>query len=180
MNEIQQKIVKTSKVVAIILKIGFILIAAAIGLLIIGMGVLAFADRGVATSLQDALTITTQGTSAVGIAVSNIILVFGLFIIQLVAVFMVFLTLHRIFSAICKDHTPFTNINAKRMRKVAVLIIAMGAISSITEFIAHKLITTQDGYSIDGTWLVMAAVIYCIALIFDYGCQLQQQSDETL
>ena len=28
--------------------------------------------------------------------------------------------------------------------------------------------------------LIVGIIIYCISLIFDYGCELQQQSDETL
>ena len=180
MNEIQKRITKTSKMVAIILKIGLILVAMAIGLIVIGMGVLTLTGSSTSQSLQDALTITTQGASAVDIAVGNIVVAFCLFIVQLAVAFMVFFMLYRIFAAISKEHTPFTAVNAKRMKQVAILVIIMGVINSIIEFVAQRLLASPEGYSIDLMWVVIAAVIYCIALIFDYGCQLQQQSDETL
>lgn len=180
MNDIQQKIAKTSKVVAIVLKVGFILIAIAMGMLLLGMVILGFSNTELSQSLQQTFNITVQNASAVGIAVRNLVMVFGLGMIELAIIFMIFRTMYKIFRAISLDHTPFRSENAKSMKKIAILIIVMGLVDSVASFLADKLLGPQADFGIDFMWLVMAAVIYCIALIFDYGCQLQQQSDETL
>ena len=180
MNEAKQKIAKTSKVVATVLKVSFILVAIAMVILLLGMGVLTLAGSGISTSLQQALTIAARGTSAADIAISNLVMVFGLGIVVLTTTFMVFFTLHRLFVNISCEHTPFTEVNVKIMKRVAIWTAIMCIVDCFTNGISDKLLTGETTFTLNFIWLVVAAAIYGIALIFDYGCQLQQQSDETL
>ena len=180
MNEAKQKIIKTSKVVAIVLKVSFILAAIAMGLLLIGIVLLIFANGGVSQSLQQTLAITAQGTSATNIAVYNLLVALGMGIILLAMAFMVLFMLHRLFVNISREHTPFTETNVKIMKKVAVWTVITCIVDCITNGIADKILTGTTTFTLNFIWLVVAVVIYCISLIFDYGCQLQQQSDETL
>ena len=180
MSDIKQKIIKTSKAVAIALKIGWILTIVAMVAILIGIGVLVLASSGVSYSLQQALTIASQSASASGITVSNLVVAAGLGIIQLIFIFMILFTLYQIFSAISRDYTPFTEGNGKRMRKAAIWTVGMCVVACVTDGIADKLLTGEATFGLNFVWIILAAVIYCIALIFDYGCQLQQQSDETL
>ena len=182
MNETRQKIAKTSGLVAIVLKIGIIITTIGIGAVMIGLGVLVFADADVARSLHDAVMITNKGVPTTEIAISNMIPLVALLIVQLAMVFVVLLIIHRIFTTISREHTPFMVVNVKRMKQVAILLLVMESVEGTLGFIVQRVVTVQGlyNYSIDLTWVLIAGVIYCIALIFDYGCQLQQQSDETL
>lgn len=180
MNEAKQRIVKTSKMVAIVLRVCSILVIVAIGILLLGIGFLTLAGSGLSTSLQQALTVAASGTSAAGIAVSNLVIVFGLGIVLLSITFMVFSTLRRLFSNISIEQTPFTEGNVKVMKKVAMWTVIMCFGDFIINGISDKLLTGEVTFTFNFIWLVVAAAIYCIALIFDYGCQLQQEADETL
>lgn len=180
MNETKQKIVKTSKVVAIVLKISLILVAIAIGALLLGIGFLALGRNGLSESLQQTLTIAAGGASAMGIAISNLIWVCSLGIVVLIATFMVLFTLHRLFVNISNEPSPFTKNNVKVMKRVAVWTVIMCVVECIVSGISDKLLTGEITFTVDFIWLVVAAAVYGIALIFDYGTQLQQQSDETL
>ncbi|MCL2077719.1 MAG: hypothetical protein FWH08_04850 [Oscillospiraceae bacterium] len=59
-----------------------------------------------------------------------------------------------IFRQISRDNTPFSMERVKNLKFIAILAIAFN--------------------------VAFAAVLYCLALIFEYGVELQQQSDETL
>lgn len=79
---------------------------------------------------------------------------------------MVILQLLRlILKDIAAEGTPFSQIHVRRMRYIAILV-AVGA------FIHTFSSTISD--------LTVALVIWLLAMIFDYGCVLQQESDETL
>ena len=160
MNGIQRNIIKTSKIVAIVLKIGIILILMGAGILLLGMAILALAKGGLSQSLQQFLTVSAKGTSATDIVVDNLIMVFGFGIIELIFGLMVFVTLHKIFHAISLDYTPFRSENAKQMKKVVALIIIWGLVSSVTNFLADKLLQPQADFGIDLMWFVMAVTIY--------------------
>ena len=104
----------------------------------------------------------------------------GLGLIMLATTFTVLFTLYQLFVNISHEHTPFTDINVKIMKKVAVWIAIMCSADCLVNGIADKLLTGEMTFSFNFIWLVVAMSIYGISLIFDYGCQLQQQSDETL
>lgn len=79
---------------------------------------------------------------------------------------MVILQLLRlILKDIAADGTPFSQIHVRRMRCIAILV-------AVGSFIHTFSSTISD--------LTVALVIWLLAMIFDYGCVLQQESDETL
>lgn len=83
-----------------------------------------------------------------------------------ICITMVILQLLRlILRDIAAEGTPFSQIHVQRMRRIAILV-AIGA------FIHTFSSTISD--------LTVALVIWLLAMIFDYGCVLQQESDETL
>ena len=174
MNEAKQKIAKTSKSVAIVLKISFILVAVAMGLLLIGIGFLTLAGSGLSESLQQALTIAAKGTSAAGIAVCNLVIVFGLGIILLVTTFMVLFTLHRLFVNVSREHTPFTKVNVKIMKKVAVWTVIMCIVDFITTGIYSLFISFSDYvilkvqvFGLKGVLLSVKASILVVKSMFE-------------
>ena len=78
-----------------------------------------------------------------------------------------------VFEDISVDSSPFEMKQVKRIRKIAIFYL----IVSILDF-------SGEAYSFDITMnfigIVGAIMFWCISLIFEYGCQLQKESDETL
>jgi len=93
--------------------------------------------------------------------------------------------------SIKRDYTPFTAKNVKRLKLIALLVAAMepfniifglasklfySTIPTDSEEPAAYIISTHSG----GLFIAIGLIVFCIALVFDYGAKLQQQSDETL
>lgn len=77
-------------------------------------------------------------------------------------------------------NTAQTKIQTAGRRTAAVLFLLLSVLGSCSDSLV-------DYYTIGAlTWnpnligLVMSLVLYCLSLIFEYGCDLQQLSDETL
>lgn len=71
----------------------------------------------------------------------------------------------RITSDIAAGGSPFVEVEVKRMKRVAILI----AVSSVIHTFTSTLVD-----------LTVALVVWMLAMVFEYGCVLQQESDETL
>ncbi len=91
--------------------------------------------------------------------------------------------IYDIFCSIGKSFTPFTIKITRRIKQIAVISIVLSLRNCLGGF-SDALV---DYYTIgELTWrinfagLLSGMVILCLALIFRYGCELQQQSDETL
>ncbi len=76
-----------------------------------------------------------------------------------------------LFRDISVDGSPFEMKQVKRIRKIAVfyLIISIMNFEGIT-----------PDFSLNFAGVLGALMFYCISLIFEYGCELQRESDETL
>lgn len=88
----------------------------------------------------------------------------------------------QLFRNISLEGTPFASGHIRRIKTVAWLTAALSFLGGLSEnWEAALLAGSQPALiSVNLTWLTFAGIIYCLALIFDYGCQLQQESDETL
>ena len=89
---------------------------------------------------------------------------------------------------------PFYPTVGKDIRKLGVVYIVLGIVENAAGFLAALLqqhsvssLLNSDlvshvsvNYTIEGTSLVMAFVLFLLSYIFEYGVQLQQLSDETL
>jgi hypothetical protein len=76
-----------------------------------------------------------------------------------------------IFHDISVDESPFTMKQVKRIRKIAILFL----IISVLNFEGFT-----PAFSVNFAGVLGALMFWCISLIFEYGCELQKQSDETL
>lgn len=77
----------------------------------------------------------------------------------------VFEHIRRILRDVASHDSPFEQIHVKRLKRIALFIF----LGSFVNFISIQI----------NEWIVAFVVLF-LALIFDYGCQLQQESDETL
>lgn len=89
--------------------------------------------------------------------------------------------------AVQLEHTPFTRNNVARLKAAAVLVLAIEPLRLALTFLGNALrpispegVKTQVHGTIGGMAIVLGLVIFAVALMFEYGGQLQKQADETL
>ena len=78
-----------------------------------------------------------------------------------------------IFKDISVDSIPFEMKQVKRIRKIAIFYLVI----SLLDFSAADF---SFNITMNLVGIVAALMFWCISLIFEYGCQLQRDSDEIL
>lgn len=102
-------------------------------------------------------------------------------VVRNAALFAGFAVLGRMFRDISREGMPFDRKQTGRIRAIGWLAGAMtlveGMIKGLEAAVMNGGMFRVDIY---WPWLAFAAFAFCLAAIYDYGCQLQQESDETL
>ena len=91
---------------------------------------------------------------------------------EFICIFLALYNAKRIFGCIGKGNSPFTDTTAAQIRKIALFVLLFAVFSVLSVF--------KITFSSFFICAVFALILYCISLIFDYGCELQQEIDETL
>ena len=78
----------------------------------------------------------------------------------------------RIFGCIGKGNSPFTAKTAIQIRKIAMYVLIFAVFSVLSVF--------KMAFSSFFMCGLFALILFCISLIFDYGCELQQEVDEMI
>ncbi len=81
---------------------------------------------------------------------------------------------------IIKSNTPFIPQVPKGLRKMAAAIVAMLLISIAASAVYSEITNTEFTLFIDTSGWIFVYVLILVSSIFDYGCKLQKESDETL
>lgn len=91
---------------------------------------------------------------------------------EMICIFLALYNARRIFGCIGKGYSPFTAKTAAQIRKIAmyVVLFAVFAVLSVFKLSFPSLLMCG----------LFALILFCISLIFDYGCELQKEVDETL
>ena len=172
-----ERIKKSSKaayIVTNIFKIVCAVLAILGGVLVIGLG--GILNRGIGNALadgelkeRDILAFEELGERELGqklIKEGNYALAIGIYaIIFGITIILLALVLHfvsRIFKDFMESYSPFQPDILKNLKIALVLIVIYVAQSDI------------------GIALVIGMAAWCVTNIFEYGCELQRQSDETL
>ena len=170
-----EKIKSTSKVLATLFKIARILCFIGIGIVTAGiiyvmffgnLDLIVLNGKTVVHSPYDLFNIT---------GVDNWQIIFTAFAVLTSLILLTFLFRYaqEIFKDICVDSSPFETKQVKRIRKIAVFFFVI----SLLDF------QVQDfsvPFTMNFIGIVGALMLWCISLIFEYGCELQKESDETL
>ena len=90
-----------------------------------------------------------------------------------ICIFLALYNAKRIFGCIGKGNSPFTLKTGIQIRKIAVYVLLFAAFSVLSVF---DLISFPAFF----VCALFALILFCISLIFDYGCELQREVDETL
>ena len=94
-------------------------------------------------------------------------------IVSLILLSILFTQARGVFKDISVDSSPFEMKQVKRIRKIAIFYF-------VVSLIGLQTFDFSFSYSMNFVGIVGAVMFYCISLIFEYGCELQQESDETL
>lgn len=104
-------------------------------------------------------------------------------IILVVISFFILLTTYMLLSAIGRGRTPFTIQNVKSLKLISLFLLLSGVVSSALNVVIEKVVASNVVFvqsSVDLTPIFAAIIVYCLALIFQYGVGLQEESDQTL
>ena len=173
MNSHQHKMRWISKGIAIAIFLLMIILVLTI------LNSIHFALKGANFYKMNSLLITSFPTAKLLFNKQNLIpLTVAVVLYQAVILAILFL-IYRIFRDISSEYTPFKQIHVARLKWIAGLSIAMGICSYFVVFAAGAaVISASLQFNLD--MFIPSVMIYCVALILDYGCSLQKQADETL
>lgn len=88
--------------------------------------------------------------------------------------------LYLVLRSIGAERTPFTAVNARRVRLMATSVVVAG-VADVVLGVAMAAGGYDGGSFLAGIALILAGlIIYALALVFGYGAVLQTESDETL
>lgn len=99
---------------------------------------------------------------------------------------MIFLLCEKVLASVRDEGSPFVAENVSRIKGIAILTAISGVIPSFLSQVVLLISGLINGtgadivMEVEISYLVMALVIWCVALIFEYGVTLQQRDDETL
>ena len=87
-----------------------------------------------------------------------------------------------IFKDMSRGTTPFTAKNANRLRVISLLLLALSIVIPPLKMLLTMIFFTsvRAYFSISVGQIIFAIMFFCLALIFEYGGELQRESDETL
>ena len=161
---------KSARFISILLNVGCIIFGVMSVLLFTGITVIACAKLFSSEMFLEAwgTAIKAGQTLSFGQCVFFFICCLGEFI----CIFLAFYYAKRIFGCIGKGNSPFTDTTAAQIRKIVLFVLLFAVFSVLSVF--------KMTFSSFFICAVFALILYCISLIFDYGCELQQEIDETL
>ncbi len=111
------------------------------------------------------------------------IAVFGIgLVVAMALIAATFAILFSIMRSISREYSPFTAKNARRLTVLSVIFVVIPALltASVVSGVTDPGAALVIALIAFMPFLLVAATIYMLALVFRYGCFLQRESDETL
>lgn len=180
MNAIQEKIQKNSKVMAVVLKI--LSITLTLGLFIpiaILIWIAVNSDSNVLiTKGWGVYSTTGKALQSIGEVKAEMytIIASGLLFLAM------FLKAYSMFRSINTDLAPFSKSNAVRLKHIGIILMIYAIVIPIIRLELYRLFAPDINMnsSIDAPYVVLSLLFFFISLLFDYGAELQRESDELL
>ncbi|MDD3919628.1 MAG: hypothetical protein PHO41_00415 [Eubacteriales bacterium] len=165
----------SSKVIAVIMKIGYI--AMIVAMCICAASLIFMAVTGGQTSIDTAGGMTIGVADGVSTTPAELIAMFAEYLVISALLFVIFLLAQRMFGEISVTGDPFVEKYAKSVRVIGILVAAMTFVVGIMDTIVSSFVATAgiEAYT-EAPGIVFGAVIFCLSYIIDYGCGLKEQS----
>jgi len=172
---ITDKIKSTSRSLSIILRIARIACYVGICISIVGIiYVMIFGNTDLLVLNGNVILhspLTRSNISDIGTVQLITIVIVGIIAMALMA--KLFRQAENIFKDISLDSSPFEMKHVKRIKHIAILYLIISMLNFETSAASIMI-------SLNFVGIVGALMFWCIALIFEYGCALQKESDETI
>lgn len=180
MNANQQKMKNVSAKISLILKVGFGVTVMIAILAMTAILILLFSGEETRLSFLDAFQVTANNGTLLSIAPRPLFTMFVFMLMDTVLMGAAIFLIHGIFSEMKKGCTPFSHENTLRIKRTAIVVIILGIVGSYSDGLVDYYTIGELTWKVDIPGVICGIIIYCIAFIFQYGCQLQRESDETL
>lgn len=176
-KSISERIQKTSKVLGIIIKVSKIICCISIGVFAIGIIYVMFFGNADLLVLNGDVILHSPFSSDLlqQFNSKELILIEANAIVKLAFLIVIFEQARQIFNDFSTERTPFEMKHVKRIRKIAIFYMLISLLDFETKGGTEAL-----SFSLNIMGIVGAAMFWCISIIFEYGCELQKESDETL
>ncbi|MDO5844448.1 MAG: DUF2975 domain-containing protein [Methanocorpusculum sp.] len=193
MNATETKIDKSAKTAGIVLTVAevlciilmatLIIITGAFGVIFTAAGDLGFSETvGSDDVIADFTSLTPDGTEY---SASTLMAILASAVVSaeiyLGLILAILIISNRFFEETRKALTPFITENAKRIRIIAGLVLIASVVPTFIDWIGSAILMLPLDFStisIEG--IIIAVIIYCIGILFEHGCELQKEADETL
>jgi hypothetical protein len=121
-------------------------------------------------------------TEAAEISMNDLEITLSLVFLSIIFVDTVMFFVYKIFKDIEVSYTPFKKENSKRLMQISYLLIIYAIVIPVLSAIIVGYMDLNEDLQIhfNPVFVAVAALFYCMSLVFDYGAKLQQESDETL
>ena len=176
----QQKIRNVSKRISIVLKLGFIVSNVIVILSLIAIGILVFSEDNTKSSFLAAFNVTANNGTTISIEARSLLIMFIFMLIDTILISLVILFVYPVFDEIRKGFTPFSHGNTVRIKRIAIIVAILSIVGSYSDSLVDYYTIGELTWRVNIIGMIVAIIIYCISLIFSYGCELQRESDETL
>lgn len=175
MNEAMKAMKISGKVIAIIMKITYIvMIVVACFLAAVLVFLAVTGDTSVVTSSGLKIAAADDALSpGSAMAACAALLVMAAFL------FVISLLVHRMFREISKTGVPFKPEYVKTIKTVGVLLAAMSVAGGFAESVAASTMGTDAlGMANNAPGVLVGVIVYCFAYVFEYGCAMQRRVNE--
>lgn len=162
---------KSAHFISVLLNIGCFIFGILSALLLMGIAVIIGVQLFSPEMMQGAWEVA--GKSGQTFSLRQCVFFFFCCFGEFVCIFLALYNARRIFGCIGKGNSPFTDKIAVQIRKIALYVVLFAVFSVLSVF---KLLSLPAFFMCG----VFALILFCISLIFDYGCELQKEVDETL
>lgn len=180
MDSTQLKISSASRRMTVILKIAGIVTGIATVLILMAICILTFSGETLRQSFLSAFQVTANNGTTLSLTSQSLLILFSFALIDAAAMTILIFYVYAIFNDTAEHGTPFSHKNAARIKKTAILAIGLSLVGNCSDALVDYYTIGALAWRVNLAGLIVGMIIYCIALIFHYGCDLQRQSDETL
>jgi len=172
---ITDKIKSMSKALSIILKLARIACCVGIGISVSGIiYVLLFGNANLLVLNGEVLLQSPFSNSSLNnIDTYHLIGIVVAGIVGMALMATLFFHAQNIFKDISIDSSPFEMKQVKRIKRVAILYLIISLFNFENSAVSFTI-------SLNLVGIIGAFMFYCMALVFEYGCALQKESDEIL
>jgi len=178
MNIQKGKILKTSKILGVILKTGGIALVMAMVILIV---IMIIAPSLNLESVEEVINVWDVSMPLDG-SVGNFRALMMVTLIGSGIMVAILFVASSIFKNIGREGAPFTKENSNKIRLISILLVTQTLVIPLLQLLTVMILSpaTNASAPINLGTIFFAGMFFCLALVFEYGAELQRQSDETL